>query len=195
MTTAAIIAGGQATRLGGADKSGLIVMGQTILQRQLAVLAPLVDEILIVVDCEERGMRFADLGIPVHVDRVHGAGALGGIYTALECASSDRVLTIACDLPFLDGGLLALLIERSAHADGAWVKTPRGAEPLLACYQRAAGTVMRQAIDAGRLKAADLSLVLRIEEVGLWEVARFGPPDRLLTNVNTPDEYARVAGG
>jgi hypothetical protein len=24
------------------------------------------------------------------------------------------------------------------------------------------------------------------------EVARFGPPDRLLMNVNTPDDYARV---
>ena len=40
----AILAGGQATRFGGRDKSALLVDGRSILDRQLAALAPLTDE-------------------------------------------------------------------------------------------------------------------------------------------------------
>ncbi len=38
MVTAAILAGGQATRFGGRDKSALIVEGRSILERQIAEL-------------------------------------------------------------------------------------------------------------------------------------------------------------
>jgi molybdopterin-guanine dinucleotide biosynthesis protein A len=48
MASAAILAGGRATRFGGRDKSALIVGGRTILERQLAELARLTDDLLIV---------------------------------------------------------------------------------------------------------------------------------------------------
>ena len=48
--SAAILAGGQATRFGGRDKSALLVDGRTILDRQLAALAPLTDDLMIVGD-------------------------------------------------------------------------------------------------------------------------------------------------
>ena len=68
--------------------------------------------------------RFADLSLPVHADVIPGAGAMGGVYTALEVATSDRVLVVACDLPFLDELMLGRLVELAAAADGAWVRTP-----------------------------------------------------------------------
>src|SRR5882762_4393485 len=48
MWTAAILAGGQARRLGGRDKSALRVGAESILERQLAVLRALTPHILIV---------------------------------------------------------------------------------------------------------------------------------------------------
>ena len=47
MPSAAILAGGHARRFGGRDKSALVV-GPTILERQLPVLAGLADDIMIV---------------------------------------------------------------------------------------------------------------------------------------------------
>jgi molybdopterin-guanine dinucleotide biosynthesis protein A len=188
-TAAAIIAGGLARRFGGQDKSRLVVDGRPIIVRQAEVLQLVATDVFVVAP---DAARFADLGWRVHPDRIPGAGALGGIYTALEAAAGDPVITVACDLPFLDAGLLARLVELSAGGDGAWVRSPRGVEPLIACYRRSARTAMRAEIEAGRLKAADLGSILRIIEMPIADVARFGPPERLLANVNTPDDYARV---
>jgi molybdenum cofactor guanylyltransferase len=44
----AILAGGQSTRFGGRDKSALLLDGRAILDHQIAALAPVVDEVLIV---------------------------------------------------------------------------------------------------------------------------------------------------
>jgi molybdopterin-guanine dinucleotide biosynthesis protein A len=47
----AILAGGKATRMGGQPKSFLVVDGRRIIDRQLDVLRPLFEEILIVANC------------------------------------------------------------------------------------------------------------------------------------------------
>lgn len=188
-TAAAIIAGGQARRLGGRDKSRLLVEGRPIIVRQLDVLQQLTSEIFVVAN--DAG-RFADLGLRVEPDVVLRAGALGGLHTALVRASPGLVIVVAADMPFLSTGLLGELAARATTADGAWVRTTRGVEPLLACYQTRAAAIVRQQIEGGRLRAADLGSVLRMRNLDESEIEQYGPVDRLLTNVNTAEDYARV---
>jgi molybdopterin-guanine dinucleotide biosynthesis protein A len=186
---AAIVAGGRARRFAGRDKSRLLVEGRPIITRQLDVLQQLTARIFIV---SNDPVRFADLDVPVYPDRVPDAGVIGGIDAALHAADADCVIAVACDMPFLHAGLLDRLVEASADADGAWVRTERGIEPLLACYRARARAAVAAAIRAGRLKAARLGEVLDMREIGPDEIGRFGSPDRLLANVNTPDDHARV---
>jgi len=136
--------------------------------------------------------RFDDLDLPVYTDLLPGAGALGGIYTAVVQAPVDRVIAVACDMPFLDAGLLERLTELAAEGDGAWVRTARGAEPLLACYRRSAAPAIRRELNAGRLRAGDLGGVLKMAELAEADVARYGTLDQLLLNLNSPEDYARV---
>jgi molybdopterin-guanine dinucleotide biosynthesis protein A len=189
LVSAAILAGGRARRFGGRDKSRLLVQGRPIIIRQVEVLQRVAADLFVVAPDPE---RFADLGLAVHPDRVAGAGAVGGIYTALESAAADRVIVVACDLPFLDAGVLARLVELAGGGDGAWIRTPRGVEPLLACYRRGARGAIRAAIDAGRLKAGGLDAVIRMVELPARELERLGATDRLLTNVNSLDDLTRV---
>lgn len=186
---AAILAGGRARRFGGRDKSRLLVQGRSIINRQMDVLQQVTDEIFVV--APEAG-RFADLGVPVYADEIAGAGAVGGIYTALTSATRELVLVVACDLPFLDARLLLRLVELSSGRDGAWVRTARGPEPLLACYRRGARFAIRREIDAGRLKAAGLDAALTLAELEGAELEQFGRPERLLANLNTPEDYERL---
>jgi molybdenum cofactor guanylyltransferase len=186
---AAILAGGQARRFGGQDKSRLVVDGRTIIVRQVEILQRITAEVFVVANARD---RFADLGLPVHADLIPGAAAIGGVYTALETANADRVIVVACDLPFLDEGMLRRLVELAPAGDGAWVRTARGVEPLLACYRREARLTIRARIDEGRLKLADLEEALEMGELGAEELAQFGPAARLLANINTPDDYARI---
>jgi molybdopterin-guanine dinucleotide biosynthesis protein A len=188
-TSAAILAGGRARRLGGRDKSRLVVDGRTIIVRQVETLQRVADEVFVV--GHDAG-RFADVGLTVHTDRIADKGVLGGLYTALDAARGDAVLVVACDLPFLHEGLLRELVHRSRDGDGAWIRTPSGVEPLLACYQRRVRDRVFAEISAGRLKAGDLGHVLQMAELDQADLTRFGSSDDLLANINTPDDYARV---
>jgi molybdopterin-guanine dinucleotide biosynthesis protein A len=77
---AAILAGGRA-RLGGANNVALRVGGARILDRQLDVLRQLTDSIFIVT---ADAARYAAAGLRVVPDIVDGAGAPGGVYTAIR---------------------------------------------------------------------------------------------------------------
>ena len=186
---AAILAGGKARRFGGQDKSRLLVGGVPIIVRQLDVLQLVARSVVVIAP---EAARFADLGLPVYADLIPDIGAIGGLYTALEVAREELVFAVACDLPFLDAGVLTALADLASGADGAWVRTPRGVEPLLACYRRSARVTLRREIEAGRLKLADLGAALDMRELAGAELARFGPVDRLVANVNSPQEHAKI---
>jgi molybdopterin-guanine dinucleotide biosynthesis protein A len=188
-TSAAVVAGGLARRFGGRDKGRLVVGGRPIIVRQIAVLQQVARDLFVVAPDPA---RYADLQLAVHPDVIPGKGAIGGIHTALERASSDAVIVVAGDMPFLSAPLLEHLVDASEGADGAWVVGPRGPEPLLACYRRSARPAVHALIEAGRLRAGGLGDALRLHEVGADVVAGFGPLDELLANVNTPDDLARL---
>jgi molybdopterin-guanine dinucleotide biosynthesis protein A len=186
---AAIVAGGQAQRFGGVNKSRLIVGGRPIIVRQIDVLQRVADPVFVVAN---DASRFDGLGVTVHPDAVPGAGAMAGLFTALVAAPTDRVLVVACDLPFLHEGLLSRLIDKAQGADGAWVETARGPEPFLACYRTDAADIVRREIEAGHWRAGHLGRVLAMRTIDETELREFGSPERLLANVNTPEEYERI---
>jgi molybdopterin-guanine dinucleotide biosynthesis protein A len=188
-TAAAILVGGQARRFGGRDKSRLVIQGRTIIVRQVELLQRVAGYVFGVGHTPE---RFEDLSLPMVADVLPGAGALGGILTALESCDADRVLVVACDLPFLTEALLRALLTLADTGDGAWVETARGPEPLIACYRQTARVPIRAAIQEGHLKAADLAHRLTIRPLSGEALAACGAPDLLLRNLNTPEDYAKV---
>lgn len=186
---AAILAGGRAQRFGGRDKSRLVVRGRTIIVRQVEVLQRVAAHVFIVAPDAE---RFADVGLPVHADRIAGVGAIGGVHAALDASPLERVLVVACDMPFLDERLLTRLAELAESADAAWVRTASGPEPLLACYQRRTRTALEDAMHEGRLKLADLAGRIQVRELGGDELAAFGRVEELAANVNSPADLGKV---
>jgi molybdopterin-guanine dinucleotide biosynthesis protein A len=191
-TAGAIVAGGGARRFGGQDKGRLVVEGRTIIVRQVEILQRVASQLLIVAPGTA---RFADLPVTVVSDRRPGLGAIGGIDAALHATPLDQVIVIACDLPFLTSDLLGHLAVLSAGHDGAWVRTDRGVEPLIACYRTAARARVAAYIESGGRKASNLGDVLDMAVLTSPDLERFGAPSRLLANINTPDDYARVQYG
>ena len=188
--SAAILAGGRARRLGGADKASLVVGGARIIERQLRALAEVTDDVRIVAGDSR---RYADLGCRVIPDRIPGAGPLGGLYTALLDATHERVLVVACDLPFVTAELFRRLIDESAAgADAVVPRSARGLEPLCAIYARRCADEARQRIDRGELQMAALLSALRVHEVESTGTPFDGIS--VFENVNTPHDYARARG-
>ncbi len=189
MWTGAILTGGQGRRLGGIDKSALVVGSQSILDRQLALLRALTPHILIVAS---QAAKTPAPDTTVVTDRVTGAGALGGLYTALVEAPTEQVLVIACDMPFLTAPFLARLAERGTGVDAALPRDERGRHPLCASYDRRIAAHLKARIDCGELRVGDALAGLDIRELGSDELAPFDPEGRLLLNVNTPADYQRA---
>jgi molybdopterin-guanine dinucleotide biosynthesis protein A len=191
--SAAILAGGRARRLGGADKAQLAIGGARIIDRQLAALSAVADDIRIVANDRE---RYAGLGLRVIADAVPEAGPLGGLYTALLDATHDRMLILACDLPFVTPALLQRLVDESGtgqEIDAVVPRSARGFEPLCALYMTRAAAAARVRIERGDLRVAGLLADLRVRELGPEALAPYDGGS-LFENVNTPHDHARARG-
>ena len=197
MTTwsAAILAGGRARRLGGVNKALLALAarpnGPSLLDRQLEMLSKVVDRTVIIANDAE---AFRDSGVPVIADLHPDAGALGGLHTAVHAAGTDRILVMACDMPFVSEKLLRYVVEAGASADIAIPRTTRGYEPLCATYSRRSADPLRRLVETRQFRLSEVASIadLVIREIGSGELERFGFEDRLFFNINTPDDFARA---
>jgi molybdopterin-guanine dinucleotide biosynthesis protein A len=187
--SAAILAGGRATRFGGRDKSGLVVHGESILRRQLRALAQVASDVLVVgrhPDRETTGTaRVVD-------DHVPGCGPLGGLHTALTECIGEAVLVLACDMPYVTAPLLARLLALTSETDIVVPRTAAGYHPLCAAYTRACLAPVTRRLGLGQLQMVGLFDEMRVRVVGEDELNRFGEAARLLANVNTPDDYLGI---
>lgn len=123
-----------------------------------------------------------------------GLGALGGIYTALVEAPAP-VVCVAWDMPFVPPGLIAALARGLAEGYDAFLPrsgSRRGVEPLCAAYGPACRPAIAAALDRGDLRAIGFHDRIRVGILPPEEVARYGAPDELFFNVNTPDDLGRA---
>jgi molybdopterin-guanine dinucleotide biosynthesis protein A len=188
MWSAAILAGGQARRFGGRDKSALVVEGRTILERQIAELTALTSDILIV-----GGRQTSGGPARVVADIIAGCGPLGGLHTALRESEGDATIVIACDMPYLVAPFLRHLLSLTRDRDAVVPRTERGYHPLCAAYTRACLAPAASRLAHGRLKLTGLLEDVRLRVVTTAEIDAFGDHRRLLANVNTPVEYDGLA--
>lgn len=189
--TALILCGGRTTRFGG-DKARACVGGRAVIDRVIEVVAPITDRVVAVTSAGK-----ADLGLPDEVrvitDRYPGTGPLGGICTGLEAMQSELALVVACDLPFLNGGLLRFLLSL---ADGFEAVVPRRedgrAQPLPAVYARGCRGAMQHRLAAGRLSVWRVLEDLDTRYVEPEDCRRLDPDLLSFFNLNTPGDLAEA---
>lgn len=189
MASAAILAGGRSRRLGGVDKSRLVVDGRTILDRQLDALSAVADDVMLVGAQADR----ADARCRLVPDDAPDLGPLGGLDTALRAMRDDVLLVVACDMPFVTSALFAHLLAQAKDVDAVVPRTARAYHPLCAVYTAACRAVVRRHLDARQLAVRTILEALRVRVVGPEELAGLGDPDHLLANVNTPAELRDLA--
>lgn len=176
---AAILAGGRARRMGGAPKALLEVGGRRIVDRQVAVLGPLVDEVLLVVG---DAAPYGDVrGVRLVVDRVPGQGPLGGMQAAFGATAAAQLLLVGCDLPFLDAALCTALRDARPDAEAVVPRAGGRPQPLCARYARRVQPLVEARLAAGHRRLLDLVAALDVAWLDL-------PPGGALTNVNTPED-------
>jgi molybdopterin-guanine dinucleotide biosynthesis protein A len=185
---AAILAGGRARRLGHVNK-GTLSLGRTeIIDRQLLALRDVASRVFVVGTESE---AWTARGLEVVPDEIPGAGALGGLYTAIVRSPCDRTLVLACDMPFVSAAFLGRLAVEDA-ADAVIPHGPRGYEPLCAIYSRACAPEIRARLERGELQASVPPSGVRVVEIGPEIISKYDPHGLIFMNVNTPHDYERA---
>jgi molybdopterin-guanine dinucleotide biosynthesis protein A len=189
MLSVAIQAGGESRRMG-QDKALAPFLGKPLIQRVIDRLSPIADEFIVTTNRPE---AYQFLGLPLLPDLAPGRGALGGLFTALSGASQPLVAVVACDMPFVCGGLLAGLRDAlsATEIDLAIPRLPGGLEPFHAVYRR--GTCLphiQTALEADKWRVDTWFARVRIRYFDQPELLTFDPDLLCFSNVNTPEELA-----
>ena len=137
-TLVGIFVGGQSRRMGGVAKGALPAPGgeRSLVERLLLVARTAPPPVRVVL--VGQATAYEQLGLPCLADEPSGIGPIGGLAALLRQARaelSQRVVALACDLPYVDAELLQRLCSHDLHAaavaprpDGIW-------QPLFARYQ------------------------------------------------------------
>ncbi|KJZ18044.1 molybdenum cofactor guanylyltransferase MobA [Loktanella sp. S4079] len=184
-----ILAGGQATRMGGGDKGLLPIGGGTILSHVIERLEPQVAGLAL--NANGDPTRFSALNLPIVADSIPDfAGPLSGVLAGLDWAAeqgASHIVTAAADTPFLPCDLVPylMLAAEGTNIGLALASSPNGRHPTFGIWPVALRDDLRTALQAG------------LRKVVLWTdshnaaTADF-PNDQSFFNVNTPEDLAKA---
>jgi molybdopterin-guanine dinucleotide biosynthesis protein A len=184
----AILAGGKSRRMG-KDKLLLPFGSTTVLGTVRRAIEPLVQRLRIV--GREPSAAFAPL--PSQPDLYPRLGPLSGIHAALATAEFDRVLIVACDLPFVTTEFLRGLVERLSPELDAVIPCP-GGEPLAVCaiYRTRCLETLTARLKRPDLAAREFARSLKARFLDDSDLRTLDPSGRALLNLNTPRDYRRA---
>ena len=143
--TGVILTGGKSSRMG-QDKALMSVGGVPLFRRILEVFETMFDEILVVTN---KAGRHAGLGYREVSDIVPDCGPLGGIYTGLSYAKSERIFVASCDLPFIKVSTVKVVIDEPVSYDIVVPDDSGRLHPLHAVYSRKCSPYIRKWLDNG----------------------------------------------
>jgi molybdenum cofactor guanylyltransferase len=172
----------------GRDKALIRIDGVTLIERAVRRLGQACDPVLIA-----PGARHIDVPGFVSVDdAVPGVGPLGGLVAALHASRHPLLAAVAVDMPWFDPILLRLLAEGIAGHEACVPVTDRGPEPLHAVYARASVTAGDAALSGTDHSLRGLLSRVRVRYVSEDEWRRAGVSPGFASNLNTPDDLARL---
>lgn len=184
---AIVLAGGRSSRMG-SSKAAALLGGRPLAAWVLDAAAEAGLEAVLVAK-PETGLPALD--VPVWLEPAQPSHPLAGLVAALERAAPRAVVALACDMPFVPAGLLALLAELEPAAAAVAPSVDGRLQPFPARYGPAALGALRAGLEqeaAVRKVLAGLSPVL----VDAERLAAFGDPGRMLTSLNDPAALARA---
>ncbi|GAB3303102.1 molybdenum cofactor guanylyltransferase [Luteimonas notoginsengisoli] len=175
--TLGILAGGEATRLGGRDKAWMSRAGNPLVLALAERLAPEVEATI--VSANRNAERYLSHGLRAIHDRVAGIGPLGGIDALAAACQTSWLLTVPVDVIGVNDCLVRSLL--AAGAQGAWAEDDNGPQPLIALWPAAA---LREAA-AAAVASGDHAVHALQSRMGMAQVRFSG---LCFGNLNTPDD-------
>jgi len=176
-----VLAGGDSRRMGH-PKAWLKVGDTSLLRYVVDRLAPTFSEVM--VSFAEPEQLEEPVPFRIVFDRKPSAGPLAGIEAGLEAARNEVLFALACDMPYVTPEIAQVAIAAARRCDAAIPRIDGRPEPVCGAYRRSALPVIARALDAGRLKTADIT-----SELDVTWLEDLDPS--LFRSLNTPQDLDR----
>ncbi len=187
-----ILAGGMSRRLG-RDKAIEEIEGQTLIERAIDRLSLLTNEVIVVVNSEERALS---LCLPNHVktaiDIYPSKGSLGGIYTGVLASNHDWNIVVACDMPFLNVDLLRNMLSFRGGTDAIVPILNQYPEPTHAIYSKNCLPFILQKIETDELKIDGFFSDIKVHLFSEEQVNEFDPNHLSFFNINSQKDLDKA---
>lgn len=168
----AVLAGGAATRLGGA-KATVELAGRPLISYPLAALAQAGVNAVVVA---KAASPLPALDVPIVTEPDEPRHPLAGVVAAMRYAGARAVLALPCDAPFVSPMLLRVLASATKTTA---VRTDERAHPLIALYPPDTLRPLEEAATADQPATRAL---------GSLDPGWIEAPERETFNVNTPED-------
>ena len=195
--SAIILAGGTSAGFP-QDKGTMLLDNKSLIRRVFNIVDPIVDEVIIVTDKQERADLYAKL-LPetakFAIDTQKGKGPLIGAITGLEAAQGNYSIILPYDSPFVSEELATLLFDLCIGKTAVVPRNPDNEiEPLCSVYQTK--LVLETAKRVAEEGAVDLQTVVEclrgVRYISTMVIEQIDPDLRSFFSVNTPVDLKRA---
>jgi molybdopterin-guanine dinucleotide biosynthesis protein A len=130
--------------------------------------------------------KYSYLKLPMYQDIIKGLGPLGGIFTGLQVIPNSGFF-VACDMPFLNQGLIRHMVEIKADFDLVVPRISGYMEALHSLYGRGCERKIESLINSGIYQVFRFFNEVSARYVDEDEVRMFDPDLRSFLNINSPE--------
>jgi len=186
-TTALILAGGRATRMGGIDKGLLELSAMPMAQHVLRLLQRQVGDVLI--SANRNLDTYTAMGALTVRDFVgEFAGPLAGMAAGMKAAQTEYLFVCPCDSPFISEDIVARLHTRMLSGNAEIVVAHDGErpQPVFALMRCSLLSSMLDFLEAGERK------IMRWYRQHELHTLDFSDRPGAFDNINTPEDIARA---
>ena len=184
------MSGGLSTRFNGQNKAFIEVGGRRILDRLYGIFSELFDEIILVTNDP---LQFAEWDLTIVSDVFPVRSSLTGIHSGLFYMKNQFAFFSACDTPFLEKGLVEVLLENiDRQQDIIMPETSAGMEPLCAVYAKRCLNTAERHIRHNKFKIQRALSCHRLKKIPETILRAKDPELRSFFNINTPEDLARA---
>ena len=186
-----ILAGGFGRRLG-RDKATTVAGGRPLLHWSALAAAQVTDDIVVARRPDQQFPPLDAVDWRETVDHRHDRGPLAGLEAALPLIAHDLAVAVACDMPFLQPGLLRAVAAACETVAIAMPRIDGVAQPLLAAYRQSIVTQATHLLDEGDGRIRALLPLVEHRILDVEQLRVHDPKLQSFTNVNQPEDLDAV---
>ncbi|MEW6107573.1 MAG: molybdenum cofactor guanylyltransferase [Nitrospirota bacterium] len=188
---AIILAGGENRRIQ-CDKGLLRVNGRRIVETNVELLKKYFSKVFISTNSPE---LYFYLGCDMIGDILNFRGPMTGIFSAFVCTRAREIFVVACDMPFINAGLVSIITGNYRGQDAVIPFFHGRPQPLPGIYSGRIVNLMEERIRYKRRGMLDLFDDINVHYISEQDIVRVDPEGRSFVNINTMDDLRKIKGG